>query len=131
MGSNKVDSIYCHTYFRFQTRYTGQVIKVNVTVLSLDYVISDDEISSAWIMDKTNYEEIVMAKLLEEEFKALLTELQLQTYKHCIVNGMTYVEYAKQIGLHEATIRSSIRAIRKKAKKFLNDTTISEKICPL
>lgn len=98
--------------------------KLTVTMLSLDYVTEGEELETSLLADKTDYENIVVTELMEQEFFKLLTNLQLSTYRHCIIDGMTYVEYAKLVGVHEATVRSAIKLIRKKAKKFFKHTTI-------
>ena len=97
---------------------------ISVTILSLDYAVEGEELETALFADKTDYEEIVITKLREQEFCKLLTDLQFGAYKNCLINGMSYVEYGNLAGVHEATVRSSIRCIRKKAKKFFKYTTI-------
>ena len=97
---------------------------ISVTILSLDSVMTDAHVESSWLKDSTDYEEIVITKIQQENFCKLLTDLQFGAYKNCLMNGMSYVEYANLAGVHEATVRSSIGCIRKKAKKFFKYTTI-------
>ena len=91
---------------------------ISIALLSLDCVITDDTVQSAWLEDTTNYEEIVITKIRQEDFCKILTELQVEIFKKCLLGGLPYLQLAKQIGVQEGTIRWSVKKIQKKAKTF-------------
>ena len=86
------------------------------TVLSYD-VPHDDE-KSSWLEDR-NYSVIAMDTMLaNEEFRQLLTPVQLDVYIHCILNGETASFYAARHGITTQGVSKVVLKIREKAKKY-------------
>lgn len=88
--------------------------------LSLDYAIEGayGDIAPAWAMDRDNSSEDALFNLLEEELIRSLTSREADVYKHCIVDGMKYLTYAKETGIDVANITRTVGRIRKRAKKL-------------
>lgn len=88
--------------------------------LSLDYAIEGayGDIAPAWAMDRDNSSEDALFNLLEEELIRSLTAREADVYKHCIVDGMKYLTYAKETGINVANVTRTIGRIRKRAKKL-------------
>lgn len=89
-------------------------------LLSLDYVSVEDaeEMSPAWLEDHTSIENDVEVQILEREFRASLTLVQREIYVSCILNGLSYKEFAARKGVTYQSVQQAILLIRKKAKKF-------------
>ena len=95
----------------------------NKTNLSLDYISHDCSNSSSvsvpkWLIDQHDYMSEVVANLLEEELKKILTDVQLEVYVSCIRGGITPTDYAKQHGITRQSVEDTIDQIRKKSKNF-------------
>ena len=88
--------------------------------LSLDFAIegSDGDIAPAWAVERDNSSEDALSNLLEEELIRSLTAREADVYKHCIVDGMKYLTYAKKTGIDVANITRTVGRIRKRAKKL-------------
>lgn len=87
----------------------------NMTVLSIDYLPEESQASN-WLADTSNYSEDVLTNILEQALCDNLTPTQYAVYNSCILGGMSYKEYADQIGVSYQSIQNTIRLIQKKAK---------------
>ena len=98
--------------------------EVRMSILSLDYVSIDggDELSPAWLEDPERTEDIIMTKILEEEFVNSLTPSQHDVYLNCLCGGMSLLAYAKHNNLAFSTVKDTRDAIRKKFKKVFEGT---------
>ena len=94
--------------------------EIRASLLSLDYVsmVDAEGMSPAWLEAPSNLEEDVVTLILDEEFRKTLTPTQLDIYVACILNGISYKEYADQNGGAYHSIQKAIYLIRKKAQKF-------------
>ena len=90
------------------------------TLLSLDYVSvpEAEEMSPAWLEDPCNLEDEVITKIMEKQFRALLSERQLDVYIHCLRGGMRMTDYAKMRGIDVSTVYEARNDVREKAKNF-------------
>lgn len=94
------------------------------TLLSLDYVSVQDaeEMSPAWLEDPNDLEETVLTSIMEQEFRLLLSERQLEVYLYCLLGGMSMTDYSKARGIDVTTVFEAKRDVQKKAKKFFGGT---------
>ena len=94
--------------------------EIRASLLSLDYVsmVDAEGMSPAWLEAPSNLEEDVVTLILDEEFRKTLTPTQLDIYVSCILNGISYKDYADQKGVAYQSIQKAILLIRKKAQKF-------------
>ena len=90
------------------------------TLLSLDFVsVADaEEMSPAWLEDSHNLEEEVITKIMERDFRACLSERQLDVYICCLLGGMSMTDYAAEKGIDVSTVYEAKNDVRKKAKNF-------------
>ena len=90
------------------------------TLLSLDFVSvpEAEEMSPAWLEDPCDLEDMVITKIMEQEFRALLSERQLDVYIHCLRGGMRMNAYAKLRGSDVSTVYEARNDVREKAKNF-------------
>ena len=60
------------------------------TLLSLDFVSMQEaeEMSPAWLEDPNDLEETVLTSVMEQEFRLLLSERQLEVYLYCLLGGI-------------------------------------------
>lgn len=94
------------------------------TLLSLDFVSVQDaeEMSPAWLEDPNDLEETVLTSIMEQEFRLLLSERQLEVYLYCLLGGMSMTDYSKARGIDVTTVFEAKRDVQKKAKKFFGGT---------
>lgn len=97
-------------------------IKTNVLSLDYLYVEGEEEMEAAWMEDPERTEDIIMTKLLEEEFTNSLTPIQYDVYIKCLCGGMSLLAYAKHNELAFSTVKDIRDAIRKKFKKIFEGT---------
>ncbi|MGL5254230.1 MAG: helix-turn-helix transcriptional regulator, partial [Brevinema sp.] len=113
------------SYSRYITKNTiqekdrkGEVISTSSILLSIDFVSDSADDGGVWLIEKTNVEEAVGAKILIEEFKLMLSENQCDVLDKCILQGLSNREYARNKGVSEMAVRKTISKIREKAKIF-------------
>ena len=94
------------------------------TLLSLDFVSVQDaeEMSPAWLEDPNDLEETVLTSVMEQEFRLLLSERQLEVYLYCLLGGMSMTDYSKARGIDVSTVFEAKRDVQKKAKIFFKET---------
>ena len=94
------------------------------TLLSLDFVSVQDaeEMSPAWLEDPNDLEETVLTSVMEQEFRLLLSERQLEVYLYCLLGGMSMTDYSKACGIDVSTVFEAKRDVQKKAKIFFKET---------
>ena len=94
------------------------------TVLSLDYVSydGDEDMSPAWLEDPYDLEETVLTFIMEQEFRLLLSERQLEVYIYCLLGGMSMTVYSRARGIDVSTVFEAKREVQKKAKIFFGVT---------
>ena len=94
------------------------------TLLSLDFVSVQDaeEMSPAWLEDPNDLEETVLTSIMEQEFRLLLSERQLEVYLYCLLGGMSMTDYSKARGIDVTTVFEAKRDVQKKAKNFFGGT---------
>ncbi len=91
-------------------------------ILSLDELPADDVKAAAWLADPIDYEELVTTSMLEDSFRRLLTARQFDVYEKCMKGGISMSEYARHLGVDFSTVKEVRNAIRKKLKKFFDET---------
>lgn len=98
----------------------GRHGEVKLPLLSLDFVNVQDaeEMSPAWLDDHSDIENDVIVNQLEREFRDSLTSIQRDIYISCLLNGLSYTEYAARKGVSYQSIQQAVLLIRKKAKKY-------------
>ena len=96
----------------------GNVISSESVLLSIDFVADSADDGGVWLIDKNNTEEAIRVKLLIEDFEKLLSERQFEVFKNCMIDGLSFKEYADIIGVDKTSVRDAVNAIRKKAKNF-------------
>lgn len=86
--------------------------------------IDEDEYEneSFVLADQHNFEDDLIAEDLEQRFISLLTESQKEIFYCIMLGGEKQSDYAKRKGIKPQSVSTSIEYIRKKAKKFFNDT---------
>ena len=94
------------------------------TLLSLDFVSMQEaeEMSPAWLEDPNDLEETVLTSVMEQEFRLLLSERQLEVYHYCLLGGMSMTDYSKACGIDVSTVFEAKRDVQKKAKIFFKET---------
>lgn len=99
---------------------SGSHGEVKMPLLSLDFVSVQEaeEMSPAWLDDHSDIENDVIVKNLEREFRASLTDVQREIYVACLLNGLSYTEFAARKGVSYQSIQQAVLLIRKKAKKY-------------
>ena len=85
--------------------------------LSYDTVPVDDE-TSIWLIDPTSSEDSILFNLYFEDFRSLLTPVQLTVLNDCLLADISIHDYAKAKGLAFNTVYETVKAIRKKYKKY-------------
>ena len=78
--------------------------------------------SPAWLEDPNDLEETVLTSIMEQEFRLLLSERQLEVYLYCLLGGMSMTDYSKARGIDVTTVFEAKRDVQKKAKKFFGGT---------
>ena len=103
------------------------------TILSLDYVSVQDaeEMSPAWLEDPNDLEKTVLTSIMEQEFRLLLSERQLEVYLYCLLGGMSMTDYSKARGIDVSTVFEAKRDVQKKQKYFLERPPKTDEKCPL
>ena len=103
------------------------------TLLSLDFVSMQDaeEMSPAWLEDSNDLEETVLTSVMEQEFRLLLSERQLEVYHYCLLGGMSMTDYSKARGIDVSTVFEAKRDVQKKAKIFFGRPPKTDEKCPL
>lgn len=96
----------------------GDVVSTSSVLLSIDFVADSADDGGVWLIDKNNTEEAIGVKLLIEDFEKLLSERQIAVFKNCMLDGLSFKEYADIIGVDKTSVRDAVNAIRKKAKNF-------------
>ena len=96
--------------------------KSSDTVLSLDALPEEEVKSSAWLEDPNDLEEAVLTSVMEQEFRLLLSERQLEVYLYCLLGGMSMTDYSKARGIDVSTVFEAKRDVQKKAKIFFKET---------
>ncbi len=91
-------------------------IKNHGSTLSLDTPQGEDK--ESWFEDRHAGVSEMETALFEEEFRKLLTPVQLEIFEQCLVGNIGLREYARLKGIKHATVVRSVRAIRKKFKKY-------------
>lgn len=102
-------------------RRTRKMLQDREGDLHLDF-FSDDEFGECWLVDPKDCVDKVIAHLLDEEFKRILSARQMDVYYRCMVKGMGVREYARKHHLNYKSVISTMTAIRKKFYKFYYDT---------
>lgn len=99
----------------------GKIVLIGYTTnLSLDF-LDAEEMESAWSSDGGQAEEDAIMDIVMKEFCKLLTEKQLDVFKECVIEGMSYIEFAKRNSISESAVRKTVSFIRKKAKLFFHE----------
>lgn len=61
-----------------------------VRLVSLDYVsASDDDLTAAWLIDPSDFEQDLLLRESIHELRAQLTERQLEVFERCMLGGMS------------------------------------------
>ena len=97
-------------------------VSIPIIMLSLDSATTDANVQSSWLEDPTDYEEVAITGMMEQEFSKLLTAKQRDVFIKCLIGGMSLTEYANENGTSVVATHHIIGYIRKKAKIFLLDT---------
>lgn len=92
------------------------------TLLSLDYVSVQEaeDMSPAWLEDQNSGIDVVIVKMLEEEFRSTLTAKQMKVYASCVIGNMAYSDYAKKNGISVTSVYRIVNTIRENAKNFFS-----------
>ena len=94
--------------------------------LSYDIIPADDE-DSSWLQDPACMEADIMSSLYMDEFRLLLTPLQLSVLDECILGGKSHECYAAEHGVGKSSVSKHTMLIKKKAKSFFGDGSQNEK----
>ena len=86
--------------------------------LSLDALPDDDVKTSAWLADPHDFTNDITTQMLEAELIASLTDVQLDLYRKCIVEGKPLREYAREERINFKCAWKRRELIQKKAKKI-------------
>ena len=78
--------------------------------------------SPAWLEDPYDLEETVLTFIMEQEFRLLLSERQLEVYLCCLLGGMSMTDYSRARGIDVSTVFEAKREVQKKARKFFGVT---------
>lgn len=91
-----------------------------VRLVSLDYVsASDDDLTAAWLIDPSDFEQDLLLRESIHELRAQLTERQLEVFERCMLGGMSTYTLAKEKQVDHKAIWKSLDQIRKKFQKIL------------
>ena len=93
-------------------------IKKHGSTLSLDVPRGEDK--ESWFEDHGIGMSEMEIALIEQDFRILLTEEQLDVYVHCILDGETATSYGKRHGKTQQAVTDTIAHIREKAKKYFS-----------
>lgn len=91
-------------------------------MLSLDIVSVEDggeNLTPGWLEAPDNTENTVMLRLTLRELRGVLTPVQLDIYKMCLLGGVSYKDYANRKGVSYQSVQQAVILIRKKAAKIL------------
>ena len=91
--------------------------KPSNSILSLE-ALPDEVKIGAWLADPYDFTEEFLLRLEVDAFKKLLTEKQQDVFQSCMINGETYVAYARRKGIREQSVQETARYIKKKAENF-------------
>ena len=94
-------------------------IKKHGSMLSLD--IPQDEEKESWLEDHRGGMSEMETALFEEEFRNILTPKQLEVLDCCLLGNERTRSYAHRKAVDHTAVVKTIRAIRKKAKKYFFD----------
>ncbi len=86
------------------------------STLSLD--VPHDEEMEYWLEDHGIGISEMEIPILEEEFRKLLTPLQLSVFDECLMGNVTLTDFAKNKGISKQSVSNVVDGIRKKAKRF-------------
>ena len=86
------------------------------STLSLD--VPHDEEMEYWLEDHGFGISEMEIPILEEEFRKLLTPLQLSVFDDCLMGNVTLTDFAKNKGISKQSVSNVVDGIRKKAKRF-------------
>jgi len=92
--------------------------KTSDSVLSLDALPDDDVMSSAWLADDFDMEDMVLTSIMENGFLSQLSSYQQEVYCCCMKQGMTCKEFAAQHGNSPQGVHQTIKVIRGQARKY-------------
>ncbi|MFI3249522.1 MAG: hypothetical protein R3Y07_00995 [Eubacteriales bacterium] len=92
--------------------------KIKISLLSLDYLDSNSSQGESALRYETDFNEGLATSIKEEGFRLQLTKRQLLVYEKCLLQGMPYEEFSELYGISVDCIRSTVRWVRKKARKF-------------
>ena len=91
-------------------------IKKHGSPLSLD--VSHDEEKEYWLEDHGASVSEIETALYEEEFRKLLTPVQLAVFDECILGNTTLTVFARKRGITKQSASDAVDGIRKKAKNY-------------
>ena len=91
-------------------------IKKHGSPLSLD--VPSGEEKESWFEDHGYGVSEMETELNKEDFRKLLTPIQLAVFEECIVGSTTLTDFATQKGITRQSVSDVVEGIRKKAKKF-------------
>ena len=63
---------------------------------------------SSWLVDDCDYAEEISTKLLERSLRESLTPTQYSIYQACVLNGVSYKAYARQMGVSYQSVQKTI-----------------------
>ena len=86
----------------------------------LPFDIFDEEISNELLIDKRNFEDIMLLKIIEKEVFAEFTDCQKEIYLCVIKDGESISDFARRKHITYRGVSRTIEMIRIKFKKFLN-----------
>ena len=90
-------------------------------VLSLDIVSVEDggeDMTPAWLEAPDNTEDTVMLRSALCELRSMLTTVQLDIYKTCLLGGVSYKDYADRKGVSRQSVQQAVSLIRRKAARI-------------
>ena len=91
-------------------------VRKHGSTLSLD--VPHGEEKESWFEDHGIGMSDMEIALVEEDFRKLLTPIQLAVFEECIVGSTTLSDFAIQKGITKQSVSDVVNGIRKKAKKF-------------
>ncbi len=96
-------------------REIAQLQKYGST-LSLD--VPHDEEKESWYEDHGSGVSEMEIPIYEEEFRKLLTPIQLSVFDECLMGNVSITDFARKKGISKQSVSDVVDGIRKKAKKF-------------
>ena len=90
-------------------------VKNSDQVLSLEYF--DDEEKEDWLEDHTWTIEMDTA-LVEGDFKKMLTPIQLEVFKSCMLDGCGIRKFAREKGISHKAVEKTIAIIKRKFNRY-------------